>query len=123
MKDDLNKITKIALVSRVLTLSIAVISHGVVGSFDSSGSLQGAISQHPLHPLTFNWDAEYFTAITQHGYTFEQSHAFWPLLPYTVRILTYICQQTGIPLSTLQIMIPLLVTNLAFIFAARTLYK
>jgi len=39
------------------------------------------VVQSLVRPLA-NWDGMYFTHLAQHGYTVEQFHAFFPLLPY-----------------------------------------
>ena len=34
------------------------------------------------------WDAIYFLSLSEHGYVYEQQHAFFPLLPLLTRLLS-----------------------------------
>ena len=48
-----------------------------------------------------NWDSEYFIMIAEHGYLYEQSLAFFPLLPWVMNMTSSIVySSTGLSQAT-----------------------
>ena len=72
------------------------------------------------------WDALYFLGISENGYTFEQQHAFFPLLPMLIRLVR---ETLLTPLSSVlcpmarNMLAGLLISNVSFILAALSFYK
>ena len=76
-----------------------------------------------------NWDSEYFIMIAEHGYLYEQSLAFFPLLPWVMNVTSSIVysstglSQATIPARSMNLIMGWAVSNLAFLFAALLLYQ
>lgn len=91
-----------AVFSRVFVVFLAVAGGYLVRDYDSSSSIElnasnGTIDNiiSYLRPLGY-WDGVYFQKIAESGYDYEQMHAFFPLYPFTMRVLA-----TGLKLSFL----------------------
>ncbi|KAG0627751.1 hypothetical protein M758_2G225300 [Ceratodon purpureus] len=72
------------------------------------------------------WDAVYYIRIAECGYEYEQTHAFFPALPLLTRFLAnnvFISLAPLVGHRAVLTMCGLLVTNVAFVFAALYLYK
>ncbi|XP_025411942.1 GPI mannosyltransferase 2 [Sipha flava] len=69
---------------------------------------------------SLRWDAQYFLHIFRYGYTYENTLAFFPLYPYTLRLLTAI-----IPghLNTLFLVAAILFNNIIFVLTALVLFN
>jgi phosphatidylinositol glycan class V len=63
---------------RVCTLALSAVASAVVPAYDQSTSL---LRVHWLLRGVASWDAVYMRHIALHGYTHEQTHAFYPLYP------------------------------------------
>jgi phosphatidylinositol glycan class V len=85
------EVLRVAAGSRALVLAWAALSRRVVGAYDSSAALLsaegGAAARWAPPALGANWDAAYFLRIAQHGYEYEQFHAFFPLTPALARLV------------------------------------
>lgn len=135
---------------KLFIFALAVLSHVTQTSFDLSGDLyvdyyksRSSIQQYEaedgsnwrfaiesfvldrLKPFV-RWDALYFLAIMENGYTFEQEHAFFPLLPALSRLVNY--GLLWLPTSwifssmTRNILAGLLLSNFCFIMSVLGLY-
>jgi phosphatidylinositol glycan class V len=74
-----------------------------------------------------NWDSEYFMHIAEHGYQYEQCHAFFPLYPLLMRYLAIalyqvIPQTSLLPFRSIVLISGFVISNVSFIAAAVTLY-
>lgn len=71
------------------------------------------------------WDAEYFLHIAEHGYTYENSLAFFPLFPALVRLLTDLLEPLLFAASLRQrlLLTAVALNVLAFVMAAKTLHR
>ncbi|XP_064477273.1 GPI mannosyltransferase 2-like [Ornithodoros turicata] len=89
----LAKIVYLALTSRLLVFLLQVICNWIVPDHDADAF------RRPTAPPSSNvvtylfggfahWDAEYFLHIAEHGYTYENTLAFFPLYPHLVRCIT-----------------------------------
>lgn len=85
----LKEVYSIAIVSRLVTIGLAVLTYYFTGSYDSSAEIQlESTSNHVLN-VFLRWDALYFLHIAEHGYIYEQETAFFPLMPLMARALTH----------------------------------
>jgi hypothetical protein len=124
-------VAKTAVVSRAVVLGIAVITAQVASPFDASNvpaaqpdTLLDRAVQGSLRPLA-NWDGVFFEAVSNQGYTHEQFHAFFPLLPGISRalarfVLAPLCAALGLPISldsTILVSI-IIVSNVTHVLAA-----
>lgn len=109
------RILRLAAGSRVVVSVLCVATALLVTPYDTSSAVDG--------PLTAfaHWDGVYFARIAQFGYEFEHAHAFFPLYPLVVRLLSH-----AIPLSSHATSIVIsgwLVSNISFVLAALFLYR
>lgn len=91
---DALRVFGIAVFSRCCVLAWSVLARAIVESYDSSAQLavgverynQGAVSRAAI-ALGTHWDAAYFSRVSAFGYELEQTHAFFPLVPLSARVL------------------------------------
>ncbi|KAG0337523.1 hypothetical protein BG000_005315 [Podila horticola] len=119
-----------ALLSRLAIWAIAAASHALIQDYDSALDLILPIETAPqrlfksIFGVFLRWDAFYFVHIAEHGYAFEQAHAFFPLLPIFMRLVA-----NTEPLSLVMtyqqqlVLAGVLVANGSFILAAIQLYR
>jgi phosphatidylinositol glycan class V len=79
-------VLKTAVSSRLLVALVASLSVYLVGPYDSSTKLVVLGLPSPLQ-CAANWDGAWFTSLADEGYQYEQSHAFFPLMPLTMRVV------------------------------------
>ncbi|KAH8308804.1 hypothetical protein KR059_001950 [Drosophila kikkawai] len=109
------KVTKLALVSRLMVLIVQLAANGALPEhkpdvFRMPVGQDADAEKKPccewMDKLVLrcfgglkNWDGEYFLHIAGNLYSYENSLAFYPLYPVVVRYVAYSCQFIGIPLS------------------------
>lgn len=82
-----------AFASRIVIWAIAVASHAFIQDYDSALELILPINSAPQRlfkgvlGVFLRWDSFYFVHQAEHGYVFEQAHAFFPLLPWLMRLV------------------------------------
>jgi phosphatidylinositol glycan class V len=72
------------------------------------------------------WDSVYYVQIAQCGYEYEQTHAFLPVLPLTMRFLANTVLSRLVPRVGYRATLAIagyLISNVAFVYAALYLYK
>jgi len=97
-KYKLKPIIKYAIQSRLFIWIISLLSHIFVNEHDSSASLilsDNSQSYSTLDQIIIyifgvfvRWDSFFFYHIAENGYIYEQETAFFPFLPYMMRILS-----------------------------------
>lgn len=94
----LHRIHSFAAATRVITVGVGILSYLATGSYDSSAEIQLAPSSWAEHCLVslLRWDALYFNHIGQHGYVYEQEHAFFPGIPLLARMLAKTGMSKGV---------------------------
>ena len=88
---------------------------------------------HPTVQFLFggfgNWDSEYFLMISDHGYIYEQTLAFFPFLPAAIHTVSsgmtaMVGESQNFPIRSLHLVIGWMLNNLiAFPFAVVLLYE
>ncbi|KAJ2783749.1 ER membrane glycoprotein subunit of the GPI transamidase complex-like protein [Coemansia interrupta] len=137
----IHKVIQYAVLSRVVALLLGAVSNAIVSDYDSSLSVilpvpasdfnSSVISAlcgwfaRSLAQVVVRWDAFYFVHIADAGYVYEQEHAFFPLLPLLMRMLSSsvllpFVGAVGRPLAL--IVAGVIVSNVSFVLAAATLY-
>jgi phosphatidylinositol glycan class V len=89
--------TKLALLSRLLLLILQLFANLLIPDHNAGVFLSPktpayrSVCNQIIH-VGFSglrrWDAEYFLHIAEYGYTYENTLAFYPLFPFTVRYAT-----------------------------------
>jgi hypothetical protein len=123
--------------SRVLVALVALVARWTVEPFDSSGELALSLADAQGIDWTVKatagvfvrWDALYFLDIAKHGgYSYEQQHAFFPLLPILMRsIVRFLLQPMGllnwISNDSAYLLSGIIISHSAFILATTQLYR
>ncbi|XP_052186716.1 uncharacterized protein LOC127797663 [Diospyros lotus] len=133
-------IIRTAMASRLLLISLIVLWRSLLRPYDTSASinptcLSSSSSSSP--PILFPriaraiedsivWDSVYFVRIAQCGYEYEQSYAFFPLLPLCISLFSHTVFAPLIPVIGYRAVLGLsgyVINNIAFVLAASYLYK
>ena len=134
---NLRNVYTVALASRFIVYAICCLSIIAVWPYDTSAALgsnpvDGLLNEGftklglglGLDALGRNWDAEYFRVIAKQGYTFEQFHAFWPLVPWLNRLAAALVQKVHFEDgSDLEGLISFIVGNSFFVLSAGEIYR
>lgn len=128
-------ITSLALLSRLLVIIIQIISNHLIPDHDAGvfvaprdpearpGKLDGFVNA--LFGGLNRWDAQYMLHISEYGYSYENTLAFFPLFPFIIKILTSVLGG-GSPLLSyreLSLVLSVLLNIVFFVLAAKALYK
>ncbi|KAI9027620.1 GPI mannosyltransferase 2 [Phycomyces nitens] len=128
----LDRVYAIATASRLITITIGIISFLFAGSYDTSAEIQlsGDIKQSFIQRcLTafLRWDSLYFLHIAEHGYVYEQEYAFFPVMPIAARLVTntvlYPFQNILGGQQYALLLGGVIVANVSFVLAAGSLFK
>lgn len=139
-----DKVTKLAISSRIILLFLQFIGNLLIPDHNptdvfkspSSSSLSSTNSNNTnTEPLDYiikflfggllRWDAEYFLHISENGYTYENTTAFYPLYPFIIHIITKIFFHITFHLITfryLALLLSILLNIYFFYRAANCLY-
>ncbi|CAN0910353.1 GPI mannosyltransferase 2 [Linum grandiflorum] len=135
-------VVKCAVASRILLLVLIFLWRILVSSYDTSSPLNPdclSTKHGPDHQGnawlprigsaiedSVVWDSVYFVRIAQCGYEYEQSYAFFPLLPVSMSLLSRTVLAPLVPLIGFRAVLALAgyaVSNAAFVLAAVYLYR
>ncbi|KAL1832015.1 hypothetical protein DCAR_0102032 [Daucus carota subsp. sativus] len=124
-----------AIASRILLLTLIIFWRSLVSPYDTSASINPNCLSSPKTqsiPIKFPyvasliensivWDSVYFVRIAQCGYEYEQTYAFWPLLPFCIFVFSKTVFAPLVPLVGYRAVLGLsgyVLNNIAFVFAA-----
>lgn len=86
---------RVAVLSRVATLTLMFAFDALVDDYDTSGALEpeglsvpASFACRRLEGVV-TWDSVYFARVASEGYEHEQAHAFFPLLPALMRLFAF----------------------------------
>jgi GPI mannosyltransferase 2 len=128
-------ITKLAIFSRLFIIFLQCFSNILLDDHAAEG-----VFRAPVDPLRKQkgdtivelllggfrrWDAEYFLHIAEHGYTYENILAFFPLYPLCVKLLRFaLINVTPFwSVRTLSLLIGIIINVIFFAKAANKLYE
>lgn len=128
-------ITKLAIFSRLLIIFLQCISNHLIEDHSAED-----VFRTPMDPLKKKkcdtivdlllggfrrWDSEYFLHISEHGYTYENTLAFFPLYPLCIKMLRYglINVTPFLSVRALSLLIGVTLNVIFFVKAANTLYE
>lgn len=128
-------ITRLAIFSRVLIIFLQCVSNHLLDDHKAED-----VFRAPMDPLKKRkcdaivemllggfrrWDSEYFLHISEHGYTYENTLAFFPLYPLCIKLLRYavINVTPFLSVRALSLLIGVTINVLFFAKAANALYE
>ena len=92
----LRTLTFLSLLSRVLIAALIIASSYLLTLFDSSPRLILGNSAPPWISSLLRWDAFHFAHVAQEGHTYEHLWAFFPALPFVMRVSGRILSRVGL---------------------------
>lgn len=128
-------ITRLAIFSRVLIIFLQCVSNHLLDDHKAED-----VFRAPMDPLKKRkcdaivemllggfrrWDSEYFLHISEHGYTYENTLAFFPLYPLCIKLLRYavINVTPFLSVRALSLLIGVTINVVFFAKAANALYE
>ncbi|XP_031401910.1 GPI mannosyltransferase 2 isoform X2 [Punica granatum] len=134
---------KSAVASRLLLLSLIILWRSLVSPYDTSAGLNPSClaDPSPSHPVgaqpllpglgsaverSIVWDGVYYIRIAQCGYEYEQTYAFFPLLPICTSLLSRTALSPLVPVIGYRAVLGLsgyLINNVSFVLAALYFYR
>ncbi|XP_021771956.1 GPI mannosyltransferase 2-like isoform X2 [Chenopodium quinoa] len=134
-------ICKYAISSRILLLTLIILWRSLLSPYDTSASINpnclSDSSRSTKPPILFPsiasaieesivWDSVFFVRIAECGYEYEQSYAFFPLFPILIFLLSNSVFLPLISVIGYRAVLGLsgyVISNVAFVFAALSLYR
>ncbi|XP_058057683.1 GPI mannosyltransferase 2 [Anopheles bellator] len=130
-------IVKLALVSRLLVIVLQIVANQLLPDHDAGVFVAPRDTEQPERPLDKlvrfafggleRWDAQYFLHIAEHGYTYENTLAFFPLFPFILKIIGSALSSTDlatlIGFRELSLLLAVLLNMVCFTGAACAMYK
>eukprot|EP01018_Ginkgo_biloba_P031801 Gb_15854 [translate_table: standard] len=147
---EIRLVLQMALISRIVVLSLIVIWRGIASPYDTSASLDppclSPTTMDPPPPIfsendeqigvghklgkaieaSVVWDGVYYVRIAQCGYEYEQTYAFLPFLPLCMRLLSktvFAPLRSVLGYRAVLALSGYVLNNTAFVLAAIYLYK
>ncbi|XP_037952812.1 GPI mannosyltransferase 2-like [Teleopsis dalmanni] len=132
------KVTKLAISSRVILLTLQLLTNLILSDHKPDVFRAPILHNNNETRVTNwldktvqtclgglrHWDGEYFLHIAEHGYTYENTLAFYPLYPVTINILASSCDYLPLHLSARSwtLLVGVLINIYCFCKAANVLY-
>lgn len=130
------QITRWAICSRIVIIILQAISNRIIPDHDAGVFISPQDRQantttcSQLTEVVFGgfrrWDAQYFLHIAEHGYTYENVLAFYPLFPYSVRFVSYAVQTVSpaqCSFRDISLVVAIILNVIFFTKATQTLYE
>jgi phosphatidylinositol glycan class V len=129
-------ITKLAIFSRLFVVFLQFISNHLIEDH-KAGDIFLAPRENPIREKKCDtivdfllgglrrWDAEHFLHISEHGYTYENNLAFYPLYPLCIKMIRYVVINATpfFSVRVLSLLIGVLINVIFFAKAANSLYE
>uniref|UniRef100_A0AAG5CZJ3 GPI mannosyltransferase 2 n=1 Tax=Anopheles atroparvus TaxID=41427 RepID=A0AAG5CZJ3_ANOAO len=130
-------IIKLALGSRLLVVALQFVANQLLPDHDAGVFIAPRDMNAPERPLDAlvrftlggldRWDGQYFLHIAEHGYTYENTLAFFPLFPFILKIVSSALNSydvvTFISYRELSLVLAVLFNMVCFVGAAKALYR
>lgn len=130
-------IIKLALGSRLLVIALQIVANQLMPDHDAGVFIAPRDKDAPDRPLDAlvrftlgglnRWDGQYFLHIAEHGYTYENTLAFFPLFPFILKIVSSALSSTDvitfISYRELSLVLAVLFNMICFTGAAKALYR
>ncbi|KAI3890646.1 hypothetical protein MKW92_014172 [Papaver armeniacum] len=136
-----HKILRVALISRILLISLIILWRSLFSPYDTSAILNPNCLSSDFYNSSklliwpkigsaiegsIVWDGVYFIRIAQCGYEYEQTYAFFPLLPVFIYILSRTVFAPLVPFIGYRAVLGLsgyFINNAAFLLSAIYFYR
>jgi GPI mannosyltransferase 2 len=129
-------LTKLAIFSRVFVIILQCISNHLIEDHDAKDVFRAPLDL-TLKKRKFDtiievllggfrrWDAQYFLHISEHGYSYENTLAFYPLYPLCIRVVRYVLVNVApfMSIHTLSLLIGIILNVIFFAKATNALYE
>ena len=92
----LRTLTLFSLLSRVLIAALIISSTYLLTLFDSSPRLVLSSTAPPWISSLLRWDAFHFAHVAQEGHVYEHAWAFFPALPFIMRVSGHLLSRAGL---------------------------
>lgn len=129
-------ITKLAIFSRVFVIVLQCISNHLIEDHNAEDVFRAPIDEALKKKKCDNiievllggfrrWDAQYFLHISEHGYTYENTLAFFPLYPLCIKIVRYVLVNVlpFFSVHTLSLLIGVILNVIFFAKATNAIYE
>jgi GPI mannosyltransferase 2 len=130
-----SKITKLAILSRILVIFLQCVSNHLFADHDAEDVFRAPFDPSRVRKcdkiVEFlfggfrRWDAQYFLHISEHGYTYENTLAFFPLYPLCIKMIRFavINIMPCLSVRALSLLIAIILNVIFFAKAANALYN
>lgn len=128
-------ITKLAIFSRIFIILLQCISNYLIDDHNADAwrapvdpQMKKGIFDGIIEVLLGGfrrWDAQYFLHISEHGYTYENTLAFYPLYPLCIKVVRYVLVNIFpfMTVHTLSLLIGVILNVIFFAKATNALYE
>ncbi|KAJ8924640.1 hypothetical protein NQ315_000791 [Exocentrus adspersus] len=127
-------ITKLALNSRLVVILLQYVSNVIIPDHEAGVfvSPQNRTEYSSADKTVYHflggflrWDAQYFMHIAIYGYTYENTLAFFPLYPLTVRFFAFVLYPIlpSLSFNSTVLLTSIVLNIILFVFSAKLLYK
>lgn len=131
-----SNLTKLAIFSRIFIILLQCISNHLIEDHNAEDVFRAPIDTslkkkkcdtiiEVLLGGFRRWDAQYFLHISEHGYTYENTLAFFPLYPLCIKMVRYVLVNVFpfISVHTLSLLIGIILNVIFFAKATNALYE
>lgn len=129
-------LTKLAIFSRLFIIFLQCLSNHLIEDHDAGDVFKSpqdtTVKKKKCDTMIDvllggfrRWDAEHFLHISEHGYTYENNLAFYPLYPLCIKIVRYLVINLTpfLSIRTLSLLIGIIINVIFFVKATNALYE
>lgn len=128
-------LTKLAIFSRLFVIFLQCISNQLIEDHDPKDVFRSPYDLSKTKKCDTvidvllggfrRWDSEHFLHISEHGYTYENNLAFYPLYPLCIKIIRYILINAVpfLSIRALSLIVGVVINVIFFVKATNTLYE